>query len=131
MAKRRKTLDAHMQLRPEDLVFTEVSRPDLDPRGLWSFAGNLTAGDEFWSTAKPLVAPAPCEQTGCITPALARANLRSYADNLMSSGISRDASDRLLAAVADRKMTNFDPWTELTTSASFVHTVSHRESKSR
>src|SRR4051794_4302163 len=49
-----------------------------------------------------------------------RGNLPSYADILVNNGVSRDAIDQLLAAVADKKMTSFDAWTELTKLTGFV-----------
>jgi hypothetical protein len=49
MAKRSRTLDTNIRLRPEDLdfLFTQVNDPDLNTRDVSGFENNLTLGREF------------------------------------------------------------------------------------
>jgi hypothetical protein len=64
MAKRKKTLDTIIQLRPEDLDFllTQVSDPDLNTRNVSGFENNLTPGREFWGNAEqPFLHLAPLQ----------------------------------------------------------------------
>src|SRR5215207_995872 len=62
MAKRSRTLDTNIQLRPEDLnfLFTQVNDPDLDTRHVSGLENNLTLGREFWGSAEqPFLSLAP------------------------------------------------------------------------
>jgi len=64
MAKRSRTLDTNIQLRPEDLDFllTQVSDPDLNTRNVSGFENNLTLGREFWGNAEqPFLHLAPLQ----------------------------------------------------------------------